>query len=129
MRLLWSDLSRVEPSAADAVAATAYRLAVVSRVRSAKMLIDDAAHAMEGAINPVDGLEFARFQDKSDQRRVDDGGGGAAALGNEDFSMPRSRCESWFCCNPEKEKGLPATILNPRRAEVSRDFSAECMLA
>ncbi len=47
-----------------------------------EILIDDAAHAMQRAIDPFDAGEFARFQGQAHQRLIDDGGG-AAALGNQ----------------------------------------------
>ncbi len=77
-------MSRVEPSAEDGVQATISRLWVVSWVRIDEILVDDAAHAVIGAIDPLHLPEFARFQNRPDQRLVDDGGR-AAALGDENL--------------------------------------------
>ena len=63
-----------------------------------EILVDDAAHAVMGAIDALDAGEFARLQHHARERLVDDGGR-AAALGDENFlrrheilpsEMPRS---------------------------------------
>ena len=49
-----------------------------------EVLVDDAAHAVEGAIDALDLAKFARFQHRADERLVDDGGR-AAALCDDDL--------------------------------------------
>ena len=51
-----------------------------------EILIDDAAHPVEGAIDPLDLAKFARLQHGPDQRLVDDGGGLSNCHHSAEFS-------------------------------------------
>jgi hypothetical protein len=63
-----------------------------------KVLIDDAANAVDRAINLFDPVEFAGFEDGAGQRLVDDRGG-AAALGyqNSGQARPPARLGGDYC--------------------------------
>jgi hypothetical protein len=50
-----------------------------------KVLVNDAAYAMQRTVDVADLAEAPRFQGHTDQRLVDDGGG-AAALSDKYFS-------------------------------------------
>ena len=51
-----------------------------------EVLLDDAAHAVDRAVNGGDLAEFAGLEGDADDALVDHGGG-AAALGDENFSF------------------------------------------
>ena len=91
---LRSGLSRVEPSAA--AGRDRHRLQVDGRLAGEidKILVDDAAHAMDGAVDMGDRGIAARLQRDADQRLIDDGRR-AAPLRDQDFmrhfgTSPRS---------------------------------------
>ncbi len=54
-----------------------------------EFLVDDAAHAVGGAIDAFDGAELARFDDRADHGFVDHGGG-TATLSDEHFTLEHS---------------------------------------
>ena len=81
-----SGLSRVERSAEDGVLATRSRLWLVSRVRSRRVLFDDAPHPVDRAVHRLDLGELAGLEGDADDALVDDSGG-AAALRDQYFAF------------------------------------------
>jgi len=90
------------------------------RTQVNQILIDDAAHAVDRAIDFFDRSEFAGFEDGANQRLVDDRGG-AAALGYQNSGQgrpPGAAREGLLRCQglraPERnEGGGPGPCLKP----------------
>ena len=80
---LRSGLSRVEPSAAAGGSGDRLQIGLGLLSEIDEILVDDAAHAVSGAVDRLDIGEASRFKRDADQRLIDDGGR-PAALRHED---------------------------------------------